>query len=82
MDPRIEGQYTLGAAVKAAALAVKCLASEPRNRPVMDDVVKALEQLQDLRESGSVKSELVHQKKQMNFGDNEVSKRRAGSNPR
>ncbi|GAA0141709.1 hypothetical protein LIER_02791 [Lithospermum erythrorhizon] len=82
MDPRIEGQYTMGGALKATTLAVKCLALEPRNRPPMNEVVKALEQLQDLRESGSVKSEVVHQKKQRNFGDDEVSKRRAGSYPR
>ncbi|KAG9145323.1 hypothetical protein Leryth_008258 [Lithospermum erythrorhizon] len=81
MDPRIEGQYTMLAALRATSLAVKCLAVEPRNRPYMTDVVKALEQLQDSREPGSVKAEAV-QKIQRNFGNNEATKRRAGSYPR
>lgn len=52
IDARIEGQYTPSGALRAATLAVKCLAIEPKNRPMMDEVVKALEQLQD---TGSVK---------------------------
>lgn len=47
MDARIKGQYTLSGALKAATLALKCIAIEPKNRPEMDEVVKALEQLQD-----------------------------------
>lgn len=47
MDARIEGQYTLGGAIKVATLAIKCLATEPRLRPNMNEVLKALEQLQE-----------------------------------
>lgn len=47
MDARIEGQYPRNAALKAAALTVKCLSAEAKFRPTMDEVVKALEQLQD-----------------------------------
>ncbi|KAL4296718.1 hypothetical protein GQ457_12G032000 [Hibiscus cannabinus] len=47
MDARIEGQYTLEAAMKAAYLALLCLSIEPKSRPNMPAVVKALEQLQD-----------------------------------
>ncbi|KAL7146966.1 hypothetical protein ABFS83_06G077100 [Erythranthe nasuta] len=47
MDARIQGQYSPRAALKAATLAVKCLALEPKYRPTMPEVVKALEQLQD-----------------------------------
>lgn len=47
MDARIEGQYPRSAALKAAALTVKCLSAEAKFRPTMDEVVKALEQLQD-----------------------------------
>ncbi|GMI69713.1 PBS1-Like 9 [Hibiscus trionum] len=47
MDARIEGQYTLGAALKAAYLALHCLSIEPKLRPNMNAVVRALEQLQD-----------------------------------
>ncbi|XP_022890942.1 receptor-like cytoplasmic kinase 176 [Olea europaea var. sylvestris] len=56
MDARIEGQYSPTGALKAATLAVKCLALEPKYRPNMEEVVKALEQLQD---TGSVKTEVV-----------------------
>ncbi|KAK6145354.1 hypothetical protein DH2020_022174 [Rehmannia glutinosa] len=47
MDARIEGQYSPSGALKAATIAVKCLAVEPKYRPTMNEVVKALEQLQD-----------------------------------
>ncbi|MBA0872035.1 hypothetical protein Goshw_005195, partial [Gossypium schwendimanii] len=47
MDSRIESQYTLDAALKAAYLALQCLSIEPKLRPNMNAVVKALEQLQD-----------------------------------
>ncbi|KAF2323131.1 hypothetical protein GH714_033587 [Hevea brasiliensis] len=45
MDARLEGQYLLEDALKAADLAVQCLSTEPRFRPNMEEVVKALEQL-------------------------------------
>lgn len=57
MDARIEGQYSLGGVLRAATLAIKCLAIEPRLRPNMEEVVKALEQLQDLPEAESTRSE-------------------------
>ncbi|XP_047330523.1 receptor-like cytoplasmic kinase 176 isoform X2 [Impatiens glandulifera] len=47
MDSRIEGQYTLGGAIKVATLAIRCLATEPKLRPNMTEVLKSLEQLQD-----------------------------------
>lgn len=59
MDARIQGQYTLAAALKAASLALKCLSVEPRSRPDMDHVVKALEQLQDMKVSANSKSEVL-----------------------
>ncbi|PIN01784.1 Serine/threonine protein kinase [Handroanthus impetiginosus] len=45
-DARMEGQYSTSAALRAAILAIKCVAKEPKYRPTMDQVVKALEQLQ------------------------------------
>lgn len=54
MDGRIQGQYSPNAAVRAATLAVKCLATEPKHRPTMKDVVTVLELLQD---TGSVKGD-------------------------
>ncbi|EPS69141.1 hypothetical protein M569_05623, partial [Genlisea aurea] len=47
MDSRIQGQYSPGDALRAATLAVKCIATEPKYRPRMEQVVKELEKLQD-----------------------------------
>lgn len=51
-DSRIEGQYSLSAALKAAYLASRCLAVEPKLRPNMNEVVRMLEQLQDSEDNG------------------------------
>ena len=51
MDIRLEGQYSLDQALRAGNLALQCICMEPRLRPTMDDVVKALEQLQGLKDS-------------------------------
>jgi serine/threonine protein kinase len=53
LDPRLGGQYSLARAQKTAALAMQCLSVESRNRPSMDEVVTALEQLQDTKEVGN-----------------------------
>ncbi|KAL1549512.1 putative serine/threonine-protein kinase pbl10 [Salvia divinorum] len=45
MDSRIEGQYTVDLALKAATLALQCIYMDPRTRPNMDEVIIALEQL-------------------------------------
>ena len=45
IDARLEGQYSLERAQKAALLAVQCLLTEPKARPNMDEVVTALEQI-------------------------------------
>lgn len=51
LDTRLEGQYSLVAAQKAAALALHCLSTEAKFRPTMDEVLSALEQLQDNKET-------------------------------
>ncbi|KAG8376902.1 hypothetical protein BUALT_Bualt09G0112400 [Buddleja alternifolia] len=51
LDVRIEGQYSMGRALKAANLAIQCICMDPRSRPNMDEVVTALEQLQDSKDS-------------------------------
>ncbi|KAH6802373.1 Protein kinase superfamily protein [Perilla frutescens var. frutescens] len=78
MDARIQGQYSPNAALKAASLAVKCLATEPKHRPTMKEVVAAIELLQD---TGSVKPDAaaVVQHHRARGGD---SSRRAASYPR
>ncbi|XP_042030298.1 receptor-like cytoplasmic kinase 176 [Salvia splendens] len=53
IDARIQGQYTPTAALKAATLAVRCLATEPKQRPKMKEVVAALEALQDTAVEGT-----------------------------
>ncbi|KAM7270644.1 hypothetical protein ACFE04_029858 [Oxalis oulophora] len=45
MDARIESQYTLKEALKAANISLHCLSQEPKSRPHMDEIVKALENL-------------------------------------
>ncbi|KAI3816791.1 hypothetical protein L1987_16496 [Smallanthus sonchifolius] len=47
LDPRLEGQYSLGRALKVANLALQCLCTEPKMRPSMDEVVSTLEELQN-----------------------------------
>ncbi|XP_059669199.1 receptor-like cytoplasmic kinase 176 [Cornus florida] len=47
MDARIEGQYSVDAALRAATIVKECLETKPMLRPNMDEVVKALEQLQE-----------------------------------
>lgn len=51
LDTRLEGQYSLGGAQKAAALAIQCLSIEAKHRPTMDEVVTVLEQLQDSKDN-------------------------------
>ncbi|XP_057505413.1 serine/threonine-protein kinase RIPK-like [Actinidia eriantha] len=48
MDPRLEGQYSMEGAKKAAALAYQCLSHNLQSRPTMSNVVEILELLVDL----------------------------------
>ncbi|KAM0062251.1 putative transferase, protein kinase RLK-Pelle-RLCK-VIIa-2 family [Helianthus debilis subsp. tardiflorus] len=54
MDPRLSGQYSPNVAMRAAMLATKCLLKDPKHRPSADEVVKSLEQLQDLQKAADV----------------------------
>ncbi|KAJ9168146.1 hypothetical protein P3X46_019705 [Hevea brasiliensis] len=47
IDPRLEGQFSTSGALKAAALAYKCLSHHPKTRPTMSCVVQVLESLQN-----------------------------------
>ncbi|WVZ55323.1 hypothetical protein U9M48_005996 [Paspalum notatum var. saurae] len=51
MDQRIDGQYQTKAALRAARLASKCLTGDPKSRPSMDDVVAALEEVEELQQA-------------------------------
>ncbi|XP_042478914.1 serine/threonine-protein kinase RIPK [Macadamia integrifolia] len=46
MDPRLDGQYSIKGAQKAAQLAYTCLKDNPKSRPTMSAVVKILEKVQ------------------------------------
>ncbi|XP_031475969.1 probable serine/threonine-protein kinase PBL16 [Nymphaea colorata] len=46
MDPRLEGNFPIRSAQKAAILAYHCLNQNPKARPLMRDVVDSLEPLQ------------------------------------
>ncbi|KAF3953369.1 hypothetical protein CMV_021183 [Castanea mollissima] len=46
MDIRMEGQYSIEAALLAVQLTLKCLESEPKNRPAMKEVVETLERIE------------------------------------
>jgi hypothetical protein len=46
LDPRMEGEYSVKGAQKAATLAYQCLSQNPKARPLMKDVVETLEPLQ------------------------------------
>ncbi|KAL8251836.1 hypothetical protein R6Q59_035529 [Mikania micrantha] len=61
MDPRIDGQYSSSVATRAALLAMKCLMKEPKHRPTADELVKSLEQIQELQKASEiVRNEPVH----------------------
>ncbi|GLT43324.1 hypothetical protein SLA2020_172840 [Shorea laevis] len=56
LDNRLESQYTMEVAFKAATLAFRCLSSDVKFRPSMDEVVAELEQLQDSNAPESTQS--------------------------
>lgn len=50
VDPRLEGQYSMKGAYRAATLALSCLNQEAKLRPTMKEVVQLLEPLLNFRE--------------------------------
>ncbi|CAL0331968.1 unnamed protein product [Lupinus luteus] len=48
MDAKLEGQYSTKAAMQAAQLSLKCIESDPKNRPSMQDVLHTLESIQGM----------------------------------
>ncbi|XP_010541992.1 PREDICTED: serine/threonine-protein kinase At5g01020 [Tarenaya hassleriana] len=49
-DPRLEGQFSVAGARKAAALAYNCLSHRPKNRPTMSSVVAVLDDVKDYKD--------------------------------
>jgi len=50
VDPRLELNYSLKGVQKISQLAYSCLSRDPKSRPNMDEVVKALTPLQELND--------------------------------
>lgn len=49
IDPRLESQYSIKGAQKAAALASRCLSLDPKARPTMSEVVDLLKPIQEMK---------------------------------
>ncbi|XP_010554610.1 PREDICTED: serine/threonine-protein kinase BIK1-like [Tarenaya hassleriana] len=47
VDKRLDGQYLPEEAVRVASIAVQCISTEPKSRPTMDQVLRALQRVQD-----------------------------------
>lgn len=78
VDSRLEGQYSLDEAYKAAMLALRCLSLESKIRPNMDEVVKALEQLQaPVNENGSHQNSSVNRSRARRRSADDANGRRA-----
>ncbi|CAD5163004.1 unnamed protein product [Musa acuminata subsp. malaccensis] len=91
MDSRLQGQYSVAGAQRTAGLALQCLSMQAKRRPSMDQVVIALEQLQDatdmertpkteLKSSGHRGSDRAHnmprRKISVDVGDGKVARPR------
>nr|VDD00376.1 unnamed protein product [Brassica rapa] len=50
MDPRLEHKYPILAVTRTAALILRCLEADPKNRPPMDDVLRELEIVRTIRD--------------------------------
>lgn len=85
LDNRLEGQYSMDIAYRAATVALQCLSSEPKFRPNMDEVVTALEQLQDSKETVGNQSNLsngTRPRARRRSADDASSRKVVGSYPR
>lgn len=49
MDPRLENQYPPKAAFQATELVLKCLESEPKHRPSMEEVLVTLQEINSIK---------------------------------
>ncbi|KAJ8466753.1 hypothetical protein OPV22_029305 [Ensete ventricosum] len=50
MDSRLQGRYSVAGAQRTAGLALQCLCMQAKRRPSMDQLVVALEQLQEAKD--------------------------------
>lgn len=61
IDPRLEGQYSMKGAHRVATLALSCLNSEAKMRPLMKDIVGMLEPLLNTREMAKYSNSSGHE---------------------
>ncbi|KAJ8570715.1 hypothetical protein K7X08_037687 [Anisodus acutangulus] len=80
LDSRLEGQYSLSHAIKVAILALQCLSMDPKSRPTMNEVVTALEQLQESAKNDK-KDRLVNQQNRSSFALKKYRRNSAEENP-
>ncbi|KAA0052916.1 putative serine/threonine-protein kinase Cx32 [Cucumis melo var. makuwa] len=73
MDAKIEGQYSSKAAMRVGDLTLKCLETDPRKRPSMQEVLEELEHIEELKEipkesktSNSQSKQQLHQRQPNN----------------
>ncbi|XP_010536475.1 PREDICTED: probable serine/threonine-protein kinase NAK [Tarenaya hassleriana] len=50
MDPRLDRKYPVSAVVQTAALILRCIEADPKNRPSMDEVLKELRAIRVIRD--------------------------------
>lgn len=50
MDPGLAGQYSVKGAKEMALLSLQCISLNPKNRPRIQTVVEALENLQQFKD--------------------------------
>lgn len=55
MDPKLAQQYSLTAAFQIAQLILKCLESDPKNRPSMQEVLTTLQKAQHIKSKPKIK---------------------------
>lgn len=62
-------------AYKAATLTLRCISTEAKFRPNMDDVVTILEQLQDSKETGNINSNSSNRPRARRLSADDANKR-------
>ncbi|XP_051113916.1 probable serine/threonine-protein kinase PBL10 [Andrographis paniculata] len=83
LDSRLNGQYSMDQASKAAKLALECLHAKARLRPDMDEVVAILEQLHHRSSDCTLKPDQKHHHSNLNGHSRAVARPNSRrSNPR
>nr|AFK43900.1 unknown [Lotus japonicus] len=79
MDPKMDQQYSIKAALLIAQLILTCLESDPKNRPSMEDVLSTLEKAQSIKHKPKVKKALNKEQPKPIHYSNGYSKSRTHS---